>query len=159
MSARCGPYRQLVDRDSKPMRDINELAIIPDEAPSRSIGMERSSVAPNLRQRLASLGLQQADLARLLGVTPRAVALWCAGQRPVPDWCEAYLRVFQALPKDLREMELARLKGMFLREGLYEVGWRTSTRMGVGGTVLFDSGQIWGSDRIGATMDGQYRTI
>jgi transcriptional regulator with XRE-family HTH domain len=98
-----------------------------------------------LKHWLASLGLAQVELARLIGVTPRAVTLWVSGQRTVPDWCAAYLRVFANLPADRRLQERDRLKGPYMREGLYEIAYRTTESVGRG------------ADRGGGIYDGAYR--
>ena len=47
---------------------------------------------------LQDLGLSQADFARLVGVTSRAVALWTAGERSIPGPIESYLRLLQSAP-------------------------------------------------------------
>ena len=46
-----------------------------------------------LRAALSELELTQANFARLLGVTSRAVALWAANERTIPGPVEGYLRL------------------------------------------------------------------
>ena len=52
----------------------------------------------DLRSYLEEFGLSQADLARLVSVTPRAVSLWMKGDREVPGAVEAYVRLLATLP-------------------------------------------------------------
>jgi transcriptional regulator with XRE-family HTH domain len=44
-----------------------------------------------LRRAIGALGMTQAALARVLGVTPSAVYRWLSGGVPVPRYVEAYL--------------------------------------------------------------------
>lgn len=41
--------------------------------------------ATDFRNTLASLGLSQSEASRVLGVTSRAVRMWVAGDRAVPE--------------------------------------------------------------------------
>lgn len=59
----------------------------------------------NLRDALYDHGLSQVEFARMVGVTPRAVAMWLAGQRKVPGPVKAYLRLFGAVPLDYQHEE------------------------------------------------------
>jgi DNA-binding transcriptional regulator YiaG len=62
-----------------------------------------------LRAALEALGLSQAEFAGLLGVTPRAVALWLAGERLVPGPVVAYLRIVKKLSPARRIDEFLRV--------------------------------------------------
>jgi hypothetical protein len=104
----------------------------------------------DLKAILTDLRLTQADFARLIEVTPRAVALWMADERQIPGPAEAYLRLFRLLPPNLRQIELNRLKekGTSMRDGIQDhlprpdrksTGrWRRSTHL-----------REWSSLRIG----------
>ena len=74
-----------------------------------------------LRSFLRETGMSQAQLARLLDVTPRAVTLWLAGDRTVPGPAEAYIRLFRAMPTSVRLVEMQRLKvtKAAMRDGVY----------------------------------------
>jgi DNA-binding transcriptional regulator YiaG len=67
----------------------------------------------DLKALLLEVGLSQADFARLIGVTSRAVTLWMNDERAIPGPAEAYARVFRLLPPNIRQTELARLKYQF----------------------------------------------
>jgi transcriptional regulator with XRE-family HTH domain len=114
-----------------------------------------------LRAALAGLHLSQADFARLLGVTPRAVAMWISGERAVPPPAAAYLRFFAAAPVSVRQTELQRLKegGMTMRDGIYLVFYHstdTGQRLDGFGVVMFDNGKVYGGDPIGGEYTGHY---
>jgi DNA-binding transcriptional regulator YdaS (Cro superfamily) len=110
-----------------------------------------------LKAALAELALAQADFARLIGVTPRAVNLWVSDGRGIPGPAEAYLRVFQLLPPNLRQNELGRLKerGTGMRDGMFGVSFHGQKGGGLG-VLVFDSGRVYGTDSEGARYDGEY---
>ncbi len=58
----------------------------------------------DLKSILGELELSQADFARLVGVTSRAVTLWIADERAIPGSVEGYLRLLQLLPPNLRQV-------------------------------------------------------
>jgi hypothetical protein len=110
---------------------------------------------------LTELGLTQADFARLIGVTPRAVALWTADERQIPGPVEAYLRVFRLLPPNLRQIELNRLKerGTKMRDGIFKIifqGQTGSQQVAGVGMLIFENGRVYGSDTEGVRYDGTY---
>src|SRR3984885_14920881 len=106
---------------------------------------------------LAELEITQADFARLIGVTPRAITLWVAEQRSIPGPAEAYLRVLQLLPQNLRQVELNRLKqkGTDMRDGMYGISFQGQQGAGMG-VLVFDNGRVYGSDTQGVRYDGEY---
>lgn len=53
-----------------------------------------------LRAALAALSLSQTAAASVLGVTPRAVRLWLAGDRPVPAYVALHLDALAKLRPD-----------------------------------------------------------
>jgi DNA-binding transcriptional regulator YiaG len=111
----------------------------------------------DLKAILKELGLTQADLARLLGITPRAVTLWMADARAIPGPAEAYIRLLRLLPANLRQIELSRLKqkGSKMRDGLYRISFQG--RQGAGmGVLVFEEGRIYGTDTEGVRYDGEY---
>jgi DNA-binding transcriptional regulator YiaG len=63
-----------------------------------------------LSELLGYFRLSQAQLARILGVTPRAVNMWCAGDRKVPGTVRAYLRLFEGLSDTEKYTEIMRSK-------------------------------------------------
>jgi hypothetical protein len=106
---------------------------------------------------LAELGITQADFARLIGVTPRAIALWVADERSIPGPAEAYLRVLQLLPQNLRQVELNRLKqkGTTMRDGMYGISFQGQQGAGMG-LLIFENGRVYGTDTQGVRYDGEY---
>ena len=87
-----------------------------------------------LRDILTSLELTQADLAALVGLTPRAVSSWMSGEREVPGPVEAYLGLLGAAPQSVRQEELKRLKRKEnkMREGIYSVAYGSIAGEGYG---------------------------
>lgn len=110
-----------------------------------------------LRAFLAELELSQADFARLVGVTPRAVTLWMSGERSVPGPAAAYIRAFRLLPPNLRQAELSQLKepGTGMRDGMFGISFQGQHGAGMG-VLVFDTGKIYGADAEGARYDGEY---
>jgi hypothetical protein len=111
----------------------------------------------DLKSLLAELGLSQSDFARLLGLTPRAVALWVAEERSIPGPVEAYLRLLKLLPPNLRQVELTRLnqKGNEMRDGMYGITFQGQQGAGMG-VLIFDNGKVYGTDTEGVRYDGGY---
>jgi hypothetical protein len=111
----------------------------------------------DLKAALADVEVTQADLARLVGVTFRAVALWVADERAVPGPVEAYLRLFRLLPPNLRQIELNRLKqkGTNMRDGMFGITFQGQHGTGMG-VLLFESGKVYGADEAGVRYDGGY---
>jgi transcriptional regulator with XRE-family HTH domain len=114
-----------------------------------------------LRAVLAKLGLSQADFARLIGVTPRAVALWVAGDRAISGAAEAYARLLSASPASTMQIEIQRLKKKEneMRDGLYSIEYQSSSDAGVGmgyGVLILDTGRAFGADPFGGKYDGEY---
>ena len=110
----------------------------------------------NLKQAMIALGLSKSELARLLGVTLRAVSMWDSGDREIPGPAVAYLRLLQSIPKALQAKEFAQLsKGNpMLYDGMYLVKY--TGRDGEGATVLvFIDGIVFGHDG-GVQYDGAY---
>jgi hypothetical protein len=110
-----------------------------------------------LEAALAELGITQADFARLIGVTSRAITLWVAEQRSIPGPAEAYLRVLQLLPQNLRQVEFNRLKrkGTDMRDGMYGISFQGQQGVGMG-VLIFENGRVYGTDTQGVRYDGQY---
>jgi len=110
-----------------------------------------------LKTALAEVSLSQVDFARLVGVTSRAVALWMSEGRAIPGPAEGYLRLFQLLPANLRQIELGRLKerGTPMRDGMYGINFQGHQSAGIG-VLVFDAGRIYGTDTQGVRYDGEY---
>ena len=110
-----------------------------------------------LEAALAELGITQADFARLVGVTSRAITLWVAEQRSIPGPAEAYLRVLQLLPQNLRQVELNRLKrkGTAMRDGMYGISFQGQQGVGMG-VLILENGRVYGTDTQGVRYDGEY---
>lgn len=66
--------------------------------------------ASQLTEALDDLRITQAEFARLLSVTPRAVVFWVNGSRRVPGPVQAYLRLLMAVPVDVLMREMRRRK-------------------------------------------------
>ncbi len=115
----------------------------------------------SLKEMLERLGLRQAELARLIDVSPRTVSLWATGESAVPGPVAAYLRVLQLLSADALAGELRRIKGRakMLDEGLYNLEYRSAVcGDGECGSALaaLRNGKILGSDRWGGVFMGSY---
>jgi hypothetical protein len=110
-----------------------------------------------LEASLAELGITQADFARLIGVTPRAIALWVGEQRSIPGPAEAYLKLLKDLPQNLRQVELNRLKqkGTSMRDGMYGISFQGQQGAGMG-LLIFENGRVYGTDTQGVKYDGEY---
>jgi hypothetical protein len=113
--------------------------------------------ASDLKTSFSELGITQADFARLIGVTSRAVTLWLAEERAVPGPVEAYLRLFRLMPPNLRHIELNRLrqKGTAMRDGMYGITFQGQQGAGAG-VLVFESGRVYGTDTEGVRFDGEY---
>jgi hypothetical protein len=111
----------------------------------------------DLRALLMEFELRQADFARLIGVTLRAVALWVADERAIPGPVDAYVRLLRLLPPNLRQIELNRLKqkGTNMRDGMFGITFQGRHGQGVG-VLIFDSGRVYGTDEAGVRYDGDY---
>ena len=111
----------------------------------------------DLRSILIELRITQADFARLIGVTARAVTLWMSDERPIPGPVIAYVRVMQLLPPNLRQMELNRLKqkGTEMRDGMFVISFQGQQGAGMG-VLVFDNGRVYGTDTQGVRYDGEY---
>jgi len=112
----------------------------------------------DLKVILGELDLTQADFARLLGITPRAIALWIADERTIPGPAEAYLRLFRLLPPNLGQVELNRLKqkGTAMRDGMFGISFQGQEGAGMG-VLVFENGRIYGTDSAGVRFDGEYQ--
>ena len=116
-----------------------------------------------LKDVLLRIGLKQAELARLIGVSQRTVSQWATGDADLPGPVAAYLRVLQKLAPEALAEELGRLEGrkLMLDEGLYGLDYwtagaaATASDAGAGLAVL-RNGKIRGSGRWGGIFDGSY---
>src|SRR5215831_13944269 len=111
----------------------------------------------DLKEILTELGITQADFARLIGVTPRAVTLWMADERAIPGPAEAYIRLLRLLPPNLQQVELNRLKqkGTGMRDGMFGITFQGQQGAGMG-VLIFDNGRVYGTDTQGVRYDGEY---
>lgn len=110
-----------------------------------------------LRGFLRKSGLAPGELAKLLGITPRAVGLWLSGERDVPGPADAYMRIFLDLSAGARSIELRRLTESkpTMRDGMYAVQYQSGTSSGYA-TVVLDNGRAYGADPAGGSYDGYY---
>ena len=118
-------------------------------------------MSQSLKDILDRLGLKQAELARLLDVSPRTVSLWATGNTTLPGPVAAYLRVLQAAGPEVLAAELRALTGRtkMLDEGLYGLVYRGEDGgLPDGGNALavLRNGKIFGSDRDGGVFTGSY---
>lgn len=111
-----------------------------------------------LKAILGQLGISQANLARLVDVTPRAVSLWMAGARSIPGPVSAYIQLLASLPLGMRQAEFARLTTEIktMKDGMYLIEFVGQAGIGYG-TLVFDGGRIYGADVAGAKYDGEYQ--
>jgi DNA-binding transcriptional regulator YdaS (Cro superfamily) len=110
-----------------------------------------------MKSLLSGLDLNQANFARLIGVTPRAVNLWMMDERAIPGPAASYLRLLSVLPMSLRQIEIARIneRGTAMRDGMFGITFQG--RQGAGmGMLVFDAGRIYGTDTEAAKYDGEY---
>jgi hypothetical protein len=114
-------------------------------------------LSSDLKSILAELAISQTDLAKLVAVTPRAVAMWIAGDREAPGAVEAYLRLLIGLPPGQRQAELSRIKqrNPTMRDGMYGIEFAAAHGAGIA-CLVFDSGRIYGVDPLGGRYDGGY---
>jgi hypothetical protein len=119
--------------------------------------MNNRMTGHDLKTLLTEFELTQADFARLLGITLRAVALWVADERTIPMTVDAYVRVFRLLPLNLRQIELNRLKqkGTNMRDGMFGITFQGQHGKGMG-VLIFDSGKVYGTDEAAVQYDGDY---
>jgi predicted transcriptional regulator len=117
--------------------------------------------ASDLRSALDEFELSQVELARLVGVTPRAVNMWLQGDREIPGPVEAYMRLFSMLPVAMRTFERAKAAGKekIMREGMYQIQFQSAgdPKNWSVGTLVFDGGKIFGIDAGEAKYDGEYQ--
>jgi helix-turn-helix protein len=114
-------------------------------------------LSDDLKAIIGELGISQADFARLIGVTPRAVTLWMVGDRSIPGPVEAYARLVSSVPLSVRQIEFARLKQRRtrMRDGMYGVEYSSVAGGGLG-VLIMDSGRVFGADPMGGKYDGDY---
>jgi transcriptional regulator with XRE-family HTH domain len=115
-----------------------------------------------LKRILSHLGLTQAELARLLGVSPRTVSLWATGEINLPGPVKAYLRMLQSADAPVRTVEFRRLTEEHGRisEGLYSISYQTADdSVGSAGDALalVGDGRLIGADGWGGKFEGTYR--
>ncbi len=119
-------------------------------------------MSSNLKSILKQLGLKQAELAKLLDVTPRTVSQWATGETAIPGPVRGYLRVLGAMPTELRTQEFNRLeeRHKMLDEGIYELFYKapdTEQIPGESALCVLRNGKILGSDRWGGVFEGSYK--
>lgn len=109
-----------------------------------------------LKVSLDSLGLSPTEFARLINVTPRAVHLWLSENREISGPAEAYLRLFQSLPRAMQAKETARIRqeNPTMNEGMFGFEFQGAQGSGFGALVL-KNGHAFGSDG-GVLYDGTY---
>jgi transcriptional regulator with XRE-family HTH domain len=115
----------------------------------------------SLKDVLQRLGIRQAELARLLDVSPRTVSLWATGDAPLPGPVAAYLRVLQLSGPTAVSEEIQRLEGRtkMLDEGIYGLAYKgeyLGHHDGGDALAVLRNGKILGSDRWGGVFAGSY---
>lgn len=115
----------------------------------------------SLKDCLARLGLKQAELAQLLGVSPRTVSLWATGEQALPGPVAGYLRLFEQASPETREGEFRRIdeRTKTFDEGVYRVTYRGAAkgeRETDTAVAVLRNGRILGSDRHGGIFEGSY---
>lgn len=111
-----------------------------------------------LRSHLDQLEISQSDLAKLLGVTPRAVSMWLSEERAIPGPVQSYIRLLCSLPRAQRAAELARLGAKWgtLEDGLYRMIYSNHEGKSGQATLVFEGGRIYGTDLGNSVYDGSY---
>jgi transcriptional regulator with XRE-family HTH domain len=114
-----------------------------------------------LKEILQRLGIRQAELARLIEVSPRTVSLWATGASPLPGPVAAYLRVLEASGFEAKGRELKHLeeRGRRLDEGIYGLAYAGEHEGDVDSgdaLAVLRNGKILGSDRWGGVFTGSY---
>lgn len=111
----------------------------------------------SLRLTLLKLRIEPSALAAMLSVTTRAVGYWLGGQRPIPGPVEAYVRLLEQIPEQVRQYEISRGKDVaMVRQGMYSIEYEGTAGRGVG-ALTFEEGLVWGADAGGGKYDGHYR--
>ena len=110
----------------------------------------------DLRLTLDVLSLSQVDLARLIGISSRAISLWLSGEREVSGPAAAYVTLLLSLPRALQAKEISRIRkeDPHMSEGMYKFTYEGTTGAGLGILVL-EHGRAFGSDG-GVLYDGTY---
>jgi hypothetical protein len=60
----------------------------------------------SLSHRLAAVGMKQAQLARMTGVSPRSVHAWLKGETPTPIYALTILRLIEHCQGGMRDIRL-----------------------------------------------------
>lgn len=120
-----------------------------------------SMLAAPLKDTLARLGLKQAEIAQLLGVSPRTVSLWATGEQAVPGPVQGYLRLLEQASNEIRDREFRRLAERAHRfdEGVYRVTYRgiaRGEREADHAIAVLRNGRIVGADRHGGVFRGSF---
>lgn len=113
------------------------------------------------RSALEQLKVSQADFARLVDVTSRAVNSWATDEQgEVPGPVAAYARLLSALPQEQQFRELSRLKYAEVKmlDGLYKIEYAGTAGTGLG-SLIFNQGRIQGADFGGVQYDGLYSPV
>ncbi|HKZ95410.1 MAG TPA: helix-turn-helix domain-containing protein [Hyphomicrobiaceae bacterium] len=118
-------------------------------------------MSQSLKDVLERLGLRQAELAKLLDVSPRTVSQWATGDTALPGPVAAYLRVLQMAGPAAVTEELGRLKGRskMFDEGIYGLTYKgeyLGQHEAGQGLAVLRNGKILGSDRWGGVFAGSY---
>lgn len=87
---------------------MGHLAVVDDASVKAQCGQLQADA--DLRAVMGKLRLSTLELARLLGVTQRAVNMWLKADRKLPGPVKAYLRLLMSLPSDAVAVELHRLR-------------------------------------------------
>lgn len=113
--------------------------------------------ALQLKAKVASWVLSQAEFAQWVGVSPGAVTQWLSGARPVPGTVEAFIKLFESLPPTLQNTHLSRIrKGTITMEAMFAVEFAGSAGFG-GASLTFKDGYVYGFDLGGGIYDGHYK--
>jgi hypothetical protein len=110
-----------------------------------------------LKNAMSALSLSPTSLAKLLGVTPRAIGMWLTGERSIPGPAEAYINLFSKLPTSQRELEIQKseVEKLTMKNGLYQLEFAGRNGSGYG-VLIFENGRIYGSDVGNGKWDGTY---
>src|SRR5438128_378669 len=113
--------------------------------------------AIRLRTTLMSLGVNQAQFADFIKVSPRALGFWLSGEHEVPGAVAAYLNLVMSLPPAMLAREAARMRkeNVTMFDGMYSIAYTGAQGSGHAALIL-DRGRVYGHDG-GVEYDGTYR--
>src|SRR5690348_9197424 len=97
-----------------------------------------------LKQIISRLDVTQGEFARLVDVSPSAVAQWLSGARGIPGPVAVYLGLLLRLPPAIQQHEVSRTKQRIptMRNGIYNIEFVGTAGSG-SATLTFKDGIVY----------------